>query len=119
MLIAANILGWIVAHKGLATATGLALLLFFVAGYVHFCTPSRLERKIESENPVVIESEQVANQAVETANRATQDAKNAQEAANKAQSNVNAVQRDKRSNVAIDEANRNRCLAFPQSEGCR
>jgi hypothetical protein len=80
---------------------------------------SETDKRIEERGPVIIEQQQGINAASNIAINANAGAVNAANAVNKAQANVNAVQRDRQTNVSIDVANRNRCLAFPDSEGCR
>ncbi len=73
---------------------------------------SPTEKRIESRDPVIVEQEQAANDAVNAAVNANIAAANAQDA-------VNKVRHDKQANVNIAIANRNRCLAFPDSAECK
>lgn len=91
----------------------LAFIVIAVVIVVGFrACESRSEKRIEDRQPIIIEEQQGANQAINAAVNANAEAKDAQAA-------VNRVQRDRKANVSVAEANRNRCLAFPQSEGCK
>lgn len=80
-----------------------------IAGVIMFRScKSATERRIEERQPVIVETQQGANQAINAA-------VNANKEANDAQTAVNRVQKDKQTNVSIEEANKNRCIAFPES----
>jgi|GEM_PF-4056104 len=98
--------------------TAAAVLFVAVAVYFAYCSPSRREKRIESRDPIIIEQQQAADHAINAAVNANAEAANANAAAVNTQSAVNAVQRDHRTGVNTDEANRNRCLAFPGSAEC-
>jgi hypothetical protein len=90
-------------------AIGLGLLILIVTLAVSFRScKSATEKRIEERQPVIVETQQGANQAINAA-------VNANTAAQDAQNQVNRVRRDKQMNVSVDEANRNRCAAFPES----
>lgn len=93
--------------RQIAIGLGLLILMVAIGVSVRSCK-SRTEKRIEDRQPVIVEQQQGANQALNAAVSANQQAKDAQNA-------VNRVQKDKRANVSIDEANRNRCIAFPES----
>ena len=90
-------------------AIGLGLLILLVTLAVSFRScKSATEKRIEERQPVIVETQQGANQAINAAVNANQQAKDAQTA-------VNRVQRDKQTNVSVETANKNRCIAFPES----
>lgn len=93
--------------RQIAIGLGLLILIVTISVSIRSCK-SRTEKRIEERQPVIVETQQGANQAINTAINANQQAKDAQDA-------VNRVQRDKQTNVSVDEANRNRCAAFPES----
>lgn len=80
---------------------------------------SKLGKQIDERAPAIIEEQQGVNAAANLAVNANKEAVNAGNAANDAVANARRIQKDKRSNVSIEEANRNRCIAFPESEGCK
>lgn len=95
-----------------------------VAVIVAICLAGRgcqsgTDKRIEDRAPVIIEQQQGINAAEHLATNANNAAVNAGAIANQAQANVLKIQQDKQANVALEEANRNRCLAFPESEGCK
>jgi F0F1-type ATP synthase membrane subunit b/b' len=95
-------------------AVAILISLFFLCRGCQSAT----EKRIESRDPVIVEQEQAANHAVDEATNANVNATKAQTNANRAQAEVNRIRRDKRSNVSVEEANRNRCLVFPESPEC-
>lgn len=112
MLILLNIIGWIESHwRQSLVALGIGVVLISVA-YWAYCGKSRTEKRIEDRAPVIQEQQTGVNQAVNLA-------VNANIEVNKAQTEVNRVRADKQTNVSIDIANRNRCIAFPESSECR
>lgn len=108
MLILANIVGFVSLYWRYF-ATGLAVLVL-VASVVlwSYCGKSRIEKRIEDRQPVIVEQQTGANQAVNAAVNA-----NAQ--AEKLQANANAIRANKQTNVSLSEAERNRCIAYPES----
>lgn len=78
---------------------------------------SRSCRDTDPLRPVIIEGEQNVNHAVDAVNRANANVKNAEDRVNKAQENLNRVRPEK--NVSLDEANRNRCLAYEDDPRCK
>jgi hypothetical protein len=80
---------------------------------------SRLGKQIDDRAPVIVEEQQGVNAATNQAVNANKEAVNAGKDANQALANVNAIRKDKKKNVSIEEANRNRCIAFPESEECK
>ncbi|MBV9217355.1 MAG: hypothetical protein JO053_14395 [Acidobacteria bacterium] len=121
MLVLANIwglvyavFGWLWRHKPVLIAVAIGVLLVFVAFWWSFCKPSRLEKRIEERDPVIIQQEQAANDAVNAAKTANQAAANALQRANEAGQRANTIRSNASTNVSIDEANRNRCLAYPE-----
>lgn len=107
-----EIWGFLYAHwKQSLVIGGLTILLISVVLWA-YCGKSRTEKRIEDRSPVIQEQQTGVNQAVNLA-------VNANIEVNKAQTEVNRVRADKQTNVSIDIANRNRCIAFPESEGCK
>lgn len=100
-------------------AFGIVVALIVAVALLSRNCKSRTEQRIEDRAPVIVEQQQGVNAAANLATNATQTAVNAGKLANQAQANVIAVQRDRKTNVSLEEANRNRCLAFPDSEGCQ
>ena len=108
----AVIFKYILDHwRPFAIGLGAFVLLIIIAVSFRSCK-SATEKRIEDRQPVIVEQQQGANQAINQAINANQDAQNAQ-------NEVNRVQRDKQTNVSIETANKSRCAAFPMSEGCR
>lgn len=106
----AVILKYILDHwRPLAIGLSVFVAVVLLAISIRSCK-SGTEKRIEERQPVIVETQQGANQAVNVAINANQQAKDAQNA-------VNRVQRDKQTNVSIDEANKNRCIAYPESCG--
>lgn len=93
--------------KQIAIGLGLLILIVTISVSIRSCK-SRTEKRIEERQPVIVETQQGANQAIN-------QAVNANTAAQDAQNQVNRVRRDKQTNVSVDEANKNRCIAFPES----
>lgn len=119
MLFFANILGFISANRRLFVAVLIAILLLVVAFWWKFCRQSELEQRIAERSPVIVEQQQAVNSAVNAAINANLQAETASNLANKALEAANTVRRDHQTNVSIDNANKNRCIAFPESAECR
>mgnify|MGYP001190394692 CR=1 FL=1 len=85
--------------------SGLVLILVVSAILWAYCGKSRLEKRIEDRQPVIVEAQQGANQAINTAINANADAVTAQREAN-------AIRANKQSNVDLEEAKRNLWRAF-------
>lgn len=100
-------------------AFGVAVAILVTSALLCRRCQSPTEKRIEDRAPVIVEQQQGVKTAEDLAANANATAVNAGKTVNQAQANVIAVQKDHRSNVSVDEANRNRCLAFPDSEGCR
>lgn len=94
-------------------AIGLGLLILIVTLAISFRScKSATEKRIEERQPVIVEQQQGANQAIN-------QAVNANTAAQDAQNQVNRVRRDKQTNVSVDAAKKNMCLAYPELEACK
>lgn len=103
---------WLLDHwRPVAIGLGLFVLLVTLAVSFRSCK-SATEKRIEERQPVIVEQQQGANQAINAAVNANRDAQDAQ-------NQVNTVRRDKQTNVSIETANKNRCIAFPDSEDCK
>ncbi len=112
MLILADIFGWLVAHlKPVLIVTAIIAILVSVALW-SYCGDSRLEQRIEDRQPVIVEQQQGANQAINAAINANADAVAAQKAAN-------AIRANKQTNVSVDEATKNLCIAYPELKQCK
>lgn len=109
-LILANLFGWIVANWRQALVIAVIGILLLSVAYWAMCGKSRLEKRIEERQPVIQEQQTGANQAINAAINANADARKAQEEANRIRNNPET-------NVSIDVANKNRCIAYP--ERCR
>ena len=107
MLILANITGWVIAHYREVIIGGAILLCILSVGFWAYCGKSRTEKRIEERQPVIVEMQTGANQAINAA-------VNANVEANKAVANANAIRANKQTNVSVDEARRNMCLAYPE-----
>lgn len=107
-----NIIGWISEHKRLAATFAAIGILLLAVAYWALCSKSRLEQRIEDRSPILQEEQQGANQAINAA-------VNANKAVINAQQEVNKVRKDRQNNVNLETANRNRCLAFPESPECK
>ena len=112
MLLLANIAGFISTYRRYFVIGAIVLLLLLSVFWFKFCRQSALEQRIEDRNPVIVEVQTGANQAINAA-------VNANIAADDALENVNRVTKQRETNVAIDAANKNRCRAFPDSAECK
>lgn len=107
MLTLANILGFITTHgKAIAVYGGIFLILASVLIW-GYCGKSWTEKRIEERQPVIVEAQQGANQAINAAINANADAVTAQREANNIRAN-------KQTNVNTSEAQRNLCIAYPE-----
>jgi hypothetical protein len=111
-------ISWAIANWKAVLALAVIAALLVGTGLWWACAPSRLEKRIEERNSVIIERQQAANAANQIAVSANANAANAAIASNTARENVNKIQRDRQTNVSIRAANRNRCLAFPDRPEC-
>ena len=83
-------------------------MLLSVVAFWAFCGKSRLEKQIETRQPVIEETQTGANQAINAAI-------NANIAANDAVKTAKEIRANKQKGVSVTEAERNRCLAYPES----
>ena len=112
MLTLANIIGFLTLHwKPVAIYGGIFLLLASVLIW-GYCGKSWTEKRIEERQPVIVEAQQGANQAINTAINANADAVTAQREAN-------AIRANRQTNVSTDEARKNMCLAYPELKECK
>jgi hypothetical protein len=112
MLTLANIIGFLTLYwKEVAVYGGIFLILASVLIW-GYCGDSRLGNRIDERQPVIVEAQQGANQAINTAINANADAVAAQRIANNIRAN-------KQSNVDLEEAKRNLCIAYPEAEACK
>jgi hypothetical protein len=113
---------WEILHESaIARYFTFGLVVAILVGGAILCRncDSRLGKRIDDRAPVIIEEQQGVNAATNIAVNANKSAVNAGKAANQAVANVIAIRKDKRKNVSVEEANRNRCIAFPESEECK
>lgn len=104
----ANIIGFITLHyRAIAVYGGIFLLLASVLIW-GYCGKSWTEKRIEERQPVIVEAQQGANQAINTAINANADATTALKEAN-------AIRANKATNVDLEEAKRNLCRAYPEA----
>jgi hypothetical protein len=93
------------------TIAGITVVALLI-GYQYACGTSPLERKIEEKGNEIIEQRPVEKVAEEEAKETRTEAK---EAVNKAREAKNVNKRG----TTIEEANRNRCVAYPDDPGCK
>ena len=111
-LFLANLSGWVIANwRFVAIVGGLALVLISVLLWA-YCGDSRIEKRIEQRQPVILEQQTGANQAINAAVNANVEAA-------QAQANANAIRANKQTNVSVDEAKQNMCRAYPELDVCK
>lgn len=111
----------ILQDSAIARYFTLAVVVAILVSGFFFCRgcKSSTEKKVEADDPVIVEQQQAVNSAVNTAIQANVNANAAVEDAKQAQANVNKVIQNRESNVSFQEANKNRCLAFPNAPECK
>lgn len=131
---------WIVKYKKVlgasAVTVGLIILIAITVTQIDSCrTESRIEKKKQEIGNLMntaneinanianleikkVEADIAVNNAVEDLKKLEDETRNTQENTNRALDNANAVNSMDFSNTSTDDANRARCLAFPNAPEC-
>lgn len=113
-----NWVGWISLHKRLVLAlvgiVALLIALLVARGcYVDY-KQGQVTKDLNNANKVINNGKDNSTVLEGEKGKREQDAVNAGIIANQAQENVNKVIANKETNVSVDIANRNRCVAYPE-----
>lgn len=110
---------WAWEHK---RAAGTLLAIALIALYFAFqwaCGTSKVEERIDDRQPVIIGSNAAVNIATDTVKKTETRVKDADVKVKAAQKKLDEAKAEPKANVSMEEANRNRCLAFPESKECQ
>jgi hypothetical protein len=119
VLILANIWGWAwVYRKTAITILAIALITLYFA-FQWACGTSKLEKDIDSRTPVIIGSNAAVNVASDKVRTSEEKVRTSDSKVVTAQKKLDKAKAEPKANVSLEEANRNRCIAFPESKECQ
>ena len=100
---------------------GLVLLGVLGCGVAvrNFFAPSALEKQIDNRKPEIVNGQVDSGIKTEGVNKASQNTSQAEKRSTDAQRRVNEAHNADTTNTNYNEANKQRCLAYPESVECK